>query len=301
MTSMASTSPPDHRTNPDAVRPPSAPQGRPRRDNPDSGLDTYFRDIDRTPLLSADEEQRLARRARAGDSAARDHMVRANLRLVVKIARGYTGRRLDLPDLIAEGNLGLLRAVAKFDPERSVRFSTYATFWIRQAIRRALTSAGPVTRLPPYVGELLAQWRRTTAELQGELNRPPAAEEVAGRLGLPPRKVRIVQLALRASQAAPQADPERAELPPVEALADGRSGPADRAMIEGEEAHQLHGLLGQLNPREAHVLRLRFGLGGEGPLALTDIGRRLGLTRQRVQQLASRALGKLRRRLLRAG
>src|SRR6516162_6457098 len=153
-----------------------------------SPLETYLREINETPLLNADEEKRLAYRIEDGDSEARDRMVRANLRLVVNIARSYTGKGLALQDLIEEGNLGLLRAVEGFDPTMNTRFSTYASYWIKQSIKRALVSTAKTIRLPAYALHLLAKWQRATNKLQDELGRPPTHEEIARSLNLPKKK-----------------------------------------------------------------------------------------------------------------
>src|SRR5436190_16119294 len=148
-------------------------------------LETYLREINATALLTADQEKDLARRIETGDTSARDQMVRANLRLVVNIARGYTGKGLALQDLIEEGNLGLLRAVEGFDPRMNTRFSTYASYWIKQSIKRALVNTAKTIRIPAYMVELLAKWRRETARLQDLYGRPPTHEEVAKGLNLP--------------------------------------------------------------------------------------------------------------------
>src|SRR5436305_6856809 len=161
---------------------------RPRRlrcDSLQSPLETYLREINETPLLTAEQEKELAYRIEAGDGEARDRMVRANLRLVVNIARNYTGKGLGLQDLIAEGNLGLLRAVEAFDPSMNTRFSTYASYWIKQSIKRAIINAGKTIRVPAYTVELLNKWRRAAAQLQEELGRTPEHEEVAAKLKLP--------------------------------------------------------------------------------------------------------------------
>src|SRR6516162_5657656 len=150
-----------------------------------SPLETYLREINETPLLNADEEKRLAYRIEDGDSEARDRMVRANLRLVVNIARSYTGKGLALPDLIEEGNLGLLRAVEGFDPTMNTRFSTYASYWIKQSIKRALVNTAKTIRVPVHMVELLAKWHRASVQLQEELGRPPTPEEIARKVGLP--------------------------------------------------------------------------------------------------------------------
>src|SRR6266852_4349052 len=164
---------------------------RPRRIRTDavqSPLETYLREINETPLLNADEEKQLAYRIEEGDSEARDRMVRANLRLVVNIARSYTGKGLGLQDLIEEGNLGLLRAVEGFDPSMNTRFSTYASYWIKQSIKRAVINTGKTVRIPAYMNELLVKWRRASARLHEKLGRQPAYEEIARSLNLPKKK-----------------------------------------------------------------------------------------------------------------
>src|SRR4051794_39010254 len=172
---------------------------RPRRQRTDSvqsPLETYLREINETPLLNAEEERQLATRIGVGDSAARDRMVRANLRLVVNIARSYVGKGLSLQDLIEEGNLGLLRAVEGFDPEMGTRFSTYASYWIKQSIKRALVNTAKPIRIPAYMMELLCKWRRSAAELQDQLGRPATVEEIARSLELPKKKLAIVKKAI---------------------------------------------------------------------------------------------------------
>src|ERR1700741_2571367 len=167
---------------------------RPRRlknDSVQSPLETYLREINETALLSAEEERQLAYRIEDGDSEARDRMVRANLRLVVNIARGYTGKGLALQDLIEEGNLGLMRAVEGFDPTMNTRFSTYASYWIKQSIKRAVINTGKTIRIPAYMNELLVKWRRATLKLQEELDRTPTQEEIAASLHLSKKKLAI--------------------------------------------------------------------------------------------------------------
>src|SRR6516225_7214957 len=182
---------------------------RPRRQrgpSVQSPLETYLREINETALLSANEEKELAYRIEDGDSAARDQMVRANLRLVVNIARGYTGKGLGLQDLIEEGNLGLLRAVEGFDPGMNTRFSTYASYWIKQSIKRALVNTAKTIRIPAYMVELLAKWRRANAKLQEELGRTPTQEEIARSLNLPRKKLNIIKKAIRVYNSTPQPD-----------------------------------------------------------------------------------------------
>jgi RNA polymerase primary sigma factor len=254
-------------------------------------LQTYLRDIDATPLLDAGQERDLACRVEEGDPEARDHLVRANLRLVVRVARAYAGRGLPLEDLIAEGNLGLLRAAEGFEPARGLRFSTYACYWIRQSIKRALTNTANTVRLPAYVVELLAKWRRARAGLAEELGRAPAEEEVAARLGLSPKGRRVVRKALRIAASA-AGGPEGSGLDGL--AGDERARPPETRLSGEEEVGRVLGLVERLGGREATVLRLRFGLGGEGPLTLKAVGERLGLTRERVRQIEGEALAKLR-------
>src|SRR5437016_1439946 len=185
-------------------------------------LETYLREINETPLLSAEQERELAYRIEDGDSEARDRMVRANLRLVVNIARHYTGKGLSLQDLIAEGNLGLLRAVEAFDPSMNTRFSTYASYWIKQSIKRALVNTAKTIRLPAYMVELLTKWRRATAKLQEELGRAPTKEEIARSLNLPKKKLKIIEKAIRVYNSAPQTDQAETGWSLDEMLMDGR-------------------------------------------------------------------------------
>src|ERR1700679_1488757 len=162
-----------------------------------SPLEPSLREINETALLTANEEKELSYSIEQGNKEARDRMVRANLRLVVNIARAYTGKGLPLQDLIEEGNLGLLRAVEGFDPTMNTRFSTYASYWIKQSIKRALVNTAKTIRIPAYMVELLAKWRRATNKLNDELGRPPTHEEVAKFMGLPRKKLNIIKKAIR--------------------------------------------------------------------------------------------------------
>jgi RNA polymerase primary sigma factor len=260
-------------------------------------LESYLREINETSLLKAEEEQELAYRIEEGDSEARDQMVRANLRLVVKIARGYTGKGLSLQDLIAEGNLGLLRAVEGFDPSMNIRFSTYASYWIKQSIKRAVINTGKTVRVPAYMFDLLVKWRRATNELQEKLGRSPTQEEVAHHLKLPKKKFAIIKKAIRVYSAGLQSDQAESAWPLEELVTDNESATPDNKMMKADDLSQVLDLLDQMDPREAKVLRLRFGLEGEEPMTLKDIGGRLGLTRERVRQIEREALSKLRERM----
>jgi RNA polymerase primary sigma factor len=258
-----------------------------------SPLETYLREINETALLTADEEKSLARKIGVGDTEARDLMVRANLRLVVNIARGYTGKGLALQDLIEEGNLGLLRAVEGFDPNMNTRFSTYASYWIKQSIKRALVNTAKTIRIPAYMVELLAKWRRATNQLTDELGRPPTNEETARFMGLPKKKLNIIKKAIRVYNSAPQTDQTEAGWSIDEMLQDGRTKTPDTEMVENDDLRQVMTLLDKMDPREATVLRMRFGLNDEEPKTLKEIGESLGLTRERVRQIESEALQKL--------
>ncbi len=270
--------------------------GRPRGETGPAPLELYLHDISAAQLLTAAQEKELALRIQDGDSAARDAMVRANLRLVVSIARASVGRGLDLQDLIAEGNLGLLRAVEGFDPYMNTRFSTYAAYWIRQSIRRSLQNTARTIRLPSYMLGLLTKWRRASAELQEQLNRTPTTEEIARRLKLSRRKLKVLTKAIRIYQASPQAElgePAEPGTQLLDLLADERVKAPNTTLLEKSELSRVLKLLEKLEPREADVLRRRFGVQGREPQTLKLIGVELGLTRERVRQIEIGALHKL--------
>jgi RNA polymerase sigma factor (sigma-70 family) len=229
-------------------------------------LSDYLRDISRIPRLSQEEEEALARRVLAGDAEAEQRMIEANLRLVFAIARRCRNRGLPLPDLIAEGNLGLLRAVRKFRPDKGTRLSTYATWWIRQAVVRALANQARIIRLPVHVELLRGRYRKERGRLTRELGRPPSLDEVARALEI------------HAEQVA-----ELEEIPPAGPLG---ALPRDRKDPTG--------FLDDLPERERTVIRLRFGLSGEAPLTIEAVSQRLGLSGERVRQVEATGLKKLR-------
>jgi RNA polymerase primary sigma factor len=269
----------------------------PRRKDLLTPLELYMQEINATPLLSAEQERALALRVREGDKAARDHMVRANLRLVVSVAQQYSSRGLSLPDLIEEGNLGLLNAVSRFDPSRNTRFSTYATFWIKQAIRQGLIKTGTTVRIPNYMVQLVGKWRQASTRLTDQLGRAPTHEEVAGHLQLSKKRLEFVQQALRVNAFTVSFD-DIAGLGMEEAARSPE--PPDDEPEQCENSHRVRTMLAAMDPKHATVLRMRFGLDDDGPKTLREIGSRLGLSSERVRQIERAALDKLGRRL-RAG
>jgi len=256
-------------------------------------LETYLREINETALLTADQEKELSYRIHDGEKEARDQMVRANLRLVVNIARSYTGKGLPLPDLIEEGNLGLLRAVEGFDPTMNTRFSTYASYWIKQSIKRALINSAKTIRIPAYMVELLTKWRRATTKLVDELKRTPTPEEIAAELGIAKKKLKIVKKAIQLYNATPQTEQSEAGWSLGEMVADERNKDPEAEMVENYNLTHVMQMLETMDTREATILRMRFGLDDAEPKTLKEIGETLGLTRERVRQIENEALDKL--------
>ena len=257
-------------------------------------LEMYLREINETSLLTATEEKHLARQIELGDLSARDRMVRANLRLVVNIARSYVNRGLPLQ----EGNLGLLRAVEGFDPEMNTRFSTYASYWIKQSIKRALINTGKTIRIPAYMVELLTKWRRATAKLDRELGRAPSQEEVAKELGLPKKKLSIVKTAIQLYTSNPQTDDDEGGWQMSDMVADERTKAPGDDLLDADNLKHVYRILETMDPRESSILRMRFGLDDTEPQTLKEIGESLGLTRERVRQIENDALRRIAREIL---
>ncbi len=258
-----------------------------------SPLETYLREINETLLLTHEEEQQLAVAIAEGDMEARDRMVRANLRLVVNIARGYSGKGLGLQDLIEEGNLGLLRAVEGYDPLVGTRFSTYASYWIKQSIKRSLINTAKTIRIPAYMVELLSKWRRASIRLSEELGRSPTPEEVARVLGLPRKKLPIIKKAIVINNMMPQTDQPEGGWTLNDMIMDERTLSPDEEMLENDNLSHVMDRLSKMDIRDATVLKMRFGLDGWDALTLKEIGERLGLTRERVRQIETEALSSL--------
>ncbi len=260
----------------------------------DITIKEYLKEIDEAPLLSWEEEKALAKAIiENNDPEARDRLVRSNLRLVVNIAKRFSGRGMTLGDLIEEGNLGLLRAVDTFDPEHKVRFSTYAAWWIKQAIKRAILNNAQPIHIPTYMVELINQWRQTYAEMELKLGRTVSLEEMAGAMKVPIRKAKAIQDIVSVVEAGFQYDSPEDNAGLEEVIEDDKVSLPDDEIGGEEELSQALELLEEIDPREAEVLRLRFGLDGQEPLTLKQIGEKLGLTRERVRQIQRSGLAKL--------
>lgn len=255
-------------------------------------LDVYLSEINEVGLLKASEEIELAKRIRSGDAEARETMVRANLRLVVNIAKRYVNRGLGFMDLIAEGNLGLLKAVEKFDPEAGCRFSTYATWWIKQSIRRSLINSAKTVRIPSYMVELIGRLHQAQMTLVDRLGRQPTNEELGLEMGLPADNVPAIQRATETTQASMSGPGEDMDAD-VDSLADEGQRQPDEVILEQNQLEKLEELLNRMDPREASILKLRYGLSGREPMTFKEIGVEVGLTRERVRQIEVECLRRL--------
>ena len=267
-----------------------------RRDvSANSPLQIYLHDINATPLLNAEEERDLAGRVAEGDPYAREHMVKANLRLVVNIARGYLNKGISLEDLIEEGNLGLMRAVEGYDGGMETRFSTYASYWIKQSIRRSVMNNSKPIRLPAYMVSLLSKWRRASTVLADRLGRTPTPDEIGKALRLSKKKVGIVAKAIKVNNLTPRSEGNEEEGGFIidDVLTDERIRPPDDVLGEADDLERIFARIDELDVREATVIRMRFGLEPYAPMTLREIGENLGLTRERVRQLETLALARL--------
>jgi RNA polymerase primary sigma factor len=273
------------------IAPPKQPNtGSAKTQNP---LEIYLREINATDLLTADQEKALARKIQKGDAEARDWMVRANLRLVVNIARKYNHRGLPLQDLIEEGNLGLLRAVEGFDPTMGTRFSTYASYWIKQSIKRSLINTSKTIRIPAYMVELLSKWRRASARLMDVLGRNGTDEEIARLLGVERRKLPMIRKAIHVQSSAPQSDHHENGWSLSDVVSDSRVTTPDADLLKSDALNHIMNRLKHMNQRDSIVLEMRFGLNGMQSHTLKEIGQRLGITRERVRQIEIEALAQL--------
>lgn len=306
-TRLAPTAPkcaaPSVRSEPSVIAPEPAAPAAPtesvlERLDERSMLQQYINEVRRTPLLTIDEEIALAGRIRRGDRAARDHMIKANLLLVVKIAHDYREMGLPLLDLISEGNLGLIRAVERFDPAKGGKLSTYAAWWIKQCMKRALANHSKTIRLPVHLVDKIARLRRAVAKLTDELGREPSNEEISEVLRIPVNKIALLKtVSVRpASLDAPVGGADdSASL--GELVGDESAVSADEELARKNLLADLRAAIEGLEPREAAIIRKRFGLDGEKECTLEDVGRLFNVTRERIRQLEFLALSKIRRRM----
>jgi len=263
----------------------------------DSILRVYMNEIAKTDLLTIGEELELAERIKDGDSEARDHMIRANLRLVVKIAKDYSNYGLPLADLISEGNMGLMKAVEKYDPEKGGKLSTYASWWIKQSIKRALSNQSKTVRLPVHMVDKIARLRKITVSLTEELGREPSNDELSEILGIPRKKLALLKQAAQrpTSLDAPVAEDGATTF--SETISDSNAIDPSEALTAKEMHNELGPLLKLLDQREAAIIGARYGLNGKKPSTLEEISRDFGVTRERIRQLQNIALEKMHRAL----
>ncbi len=282
----------------------------------DADLQVYLRQINQAPLLTADEEKELATVVRNGQVAAerfgrketnlreresaeadaavaREKMVKSNLRLVVNIAKKYAKRGVPLNDLINEGNLGLIRAVECFDPDQNTRFSTYSSWWIKQAIKRSLINSDKPIHIPAYMVEMISRFREARERFVEAEGRPPSTQELAEKLEMTETKVNHIRSAVKAVST-PSHDSDGFDGQALtEGIPDHRTPPPEETLLNESEAAKIVTLLKELDERESTILRLRYGLDGQEPMTLKQIGVRINLTRERVRQIECEALRKI--------
>ncbi len=268
--------------------------------NSSSELQQYIREIARCPLLTAEDERELGWKIiNENCPAARERMIRSNLRLVVAIAKNYNNRGLPLSDLIEEGNIGLMRAVEGFDPAQGARFSTYASWWIKQGIKRALVNANQPVHIPAYMLELVGKWKAAHRRLEAELGAPPSMADLAKVMDLPVRKVRLIKRAVKALQSPTQQTVTHfGELMNLnDIIADSKAATPGDTIFRDEDLRLLRKLLEAIDEREARILRMRFGIDGCEPMTLKEISEEMGISRERARQISDEAMTKLHERL----
>ena len=267
-------------------------------DDGDSGIKIYLREIGQTPLLTREEEVKLARRIKRGDQAARQQMIKANLRLVVKIAHDYASYGLPLLDLISEGNIGLMKAVERFDPKKGGKLSTYAAWWIKQSIKRALANQSKTIRLPVHLVDKIARMRRVGMQLAEEFGREPTDEELGEELGMPAAKIaqlRTAAIRPASLDAAVGQEEDGASLGDM--IGDESAAMPSDMLSDKNLRKAVMDLLHVLDERELKIITLRFGLDGKKEMTLEEVGRKFKVTRERVRQLQNIALRKIKRAL----
>jgi RNA polymerase primary sigma factor len=266
-------------------------------ENNDTAMKVYLREIGRIPLLTPQQEIKLAAQIKKGDRNARAGMINSNLRLVVTIAQDYANLGLPLSDVISEGNIGLMTAVDRFDPAKGAKFSTYAAWWIRQAIKRALSNQGKTIRLPVHLGDKILKMRRVALQMSEELGREPTDDELSEEVGIASEKIsQLKSVSIRpASLDAPISDDEPTEF--GESVADEEAGTPFELLRDKDLHAEVGGLLEELGDREKEIISQRFGFDGGKRKTFEEIGRRLGMSRERIRQLEDAALARLRRAL----
>jgi RNA polymerase primary sigma factor len=267
-------------------------------DDGDSGIKIYLREIGQTPLLTREEEVKLARRIKRGDQAARQHMIKANLRLVVKIAHDYSSYGLPLLDLISEGNIGLMKAVERFDPKKGGKLSTYAAWWIKQSIKRALANQSKTIRLPVHLVDKIARMRRVAMQLAEEFGREPTDEELGEELQMAPAKIaqlRTAAIRPASLDANVGQDDDGASLGDL--IGDENAATPSELFSDKNQRNSVMDLLHVLDERELKIITMRFGLDGKKEMTLEEVGRKFKVTRERIRQLQNIALRKIKRAL----
>ena len=261
----------------------------------ESALQTYLKEINKIPLLSPEEEKEITKRVVEGDEKAREKLIRANLRLVVSIAKEYINRGLSFLDLIEEGNIGLIRAVQGFDPSTGYKFSTYGTWWIKQAIRRALANKTKTIRIPSYMFQKISRLKTTTTDLLDKLERPPSREEIAEEMDITAKKVESIEHAIRSTGSLNKTDITGSDLIWAldSILPDKRAPAPEDEMEESYERENLEKLLEVIDKREATIIKLRYGLMDGEPKTLEEIGAQLHISRERVRQIEKETIQKL--------
>lgn len=257
----------------------------------DSTFQQYLKEIRETPLLTAEEEIELSRRIHSGDEQARERMIKANLRLVVSVAKEFLNRGLPFMDLIAEGNIGLMKGIEKFDPEQGNRFSTYGVHWIKQSIRRALVNSSKTVRIPSYMVELISQFKQKSAEMTMKANgKTPDTRIIAKEIGLTDDQLEMMRSALNTNTQSTDFRSADGEASLTDIIADARSpDPAEQAMT-ANEISMLEEMLDAVSEREARILKMRYGIETDHPMTLSEIGEVMGLTRERIRQIENNAL-----------
>ena len=290
---LTATEPAAQMPAPVAMEPEVAPRESPSGD----ALQLYLREIGQVKLLTPEEEIVLARRIKRGNKQAREQMIKANLRLVVKIARHYEGLGLPLLDLVNEGNIGLMKGVERFDPKKGAKLSTYASWWIKQSIKRALANQSKTIRLPVHVVDKLAHIRRAEVKLRETLDREPTDEEVADDLGLNPRRIRQYREASRAPVSLDLPVGADDETSISEVVADANAAAPFDQIVRDNDNELVEEVLATLDRRESKILAMRFGLDDGRPKTLEEVGEHFGITRERIRQIQEQALQKMRVRI----